>query len=192
MQDLTNIIAGCRKQNRSSQEELYRQFFGYAMSICLRYSHHREEAIEILNDGFLKIFQHIDTFDMNRPFKSWLGRIMVNTSIDFLRTKKKLAFTEDISQTYEIGVDDKTLDKLSYEELLLLIQSLPPGYRAVFNLYIMEGYQHHEIAEILGISEGTSKSNLFKAKKILKDRITETAAYTAFNNEDMGRLTDRK
>lgn len=179
---MQEIIAGCCKKNRSSQELLYREFFGYAMSICLRYAQNREEAIEILNDGFLKIFQHIHTFDTNRPFKSWLGKIMVNTAIDHLRGKK-VFFTDDITQIHDPVMDDHSLDKLSYDELLQLIQTLTPAYRTVFNLYVMEGYQHQEIAIILGISEGTSKSNLFKAKKILQEKIIKTAAFTSGNQD---------
>ena len=178
MQDLNNIndlIAGCCKKERSSQEALYRNFFGYGLSSCLRYAQNRKEAVEILNDGFLKIFQHIESFDTSRSFKTWLGKIMVNTSIDFLRSKKKLMFVDDISQVPEPGTDDKIVDKLSYDELLQHVQALPPGYRTVFNLYVMEGYQHQEIALILRISEGTSKSNLFKAKKILKERIIKAS-----------------
>lgn len=178
MQDLNNLndlIAGCCKKERSSQEALYRNFFGYGLSICLRYAQNREEAVEIMNDGFLKIFQHIHSFDTSRSFKTWLAKIMVNTSIDFLRSKKKLVFVDDISQIPEPGTDEKIIDKLSYEELLKLVQELPPAYRTVFNLYIMEGFQHQEIAAMLRISEGTSKSNLFKAKKILKEKITKSS-----------------
>ncbi|MGO4294616.1 RNA polymerase sigma factor [Chitinophaga sp. RAB17] len=182
MQELNNIndlIAGCCRKERSSQEALYRNFFGYGLSICLRYAQNREEAVEIMNDGFLKIFQHIQSFDTSRSFKTWLAKIMVNTSIDFLRSKKKLVFVDDISQVPEPGTDEKIIDKLSYEELLKHVQLLPPAYRTVFNLYIMEGYQHQEIAAMLRISEGTSKSNLFKAKKILKERITKASMSTS-------------
>ncbi|WP_346317061.1 RNA polymerase sigma factor [Chitinophaga sp. YIM B06452] len=177
MQDISDIIAGCRSWNRSSQEALYRQFFGYAMAICLRYANNKNEAIEILNDGFLKVFYHINSYDTSRPFKSWLSKIMANTAIDHLRSRKKIAFAEDISQAYDLGVtDDKALDKLSYDEILQLVQNLPPAYKTVFNLYVMEGFQHQEIAGMLGISEGTSKSNLFKAKKILKEKIEELSS----------------
>lgn len=182
MQELNNIndlIAGCCRKERSSQEMLYRNFFGYGLSICLRYAQNREEAVEIMNDGFLKIFQHIQSFDTSRSFKTWLAKIMVNTAIDFLRSKKKLVFVDDISQVPEPGTDEKIVDKLSYDELVKHVQALPPAYRAVFNLYVMEGYQHQEIAAILRISEGTSKSNLFKAKKILKERIIKTSMSTS-------------
>lgn len=182
MHELNNInelITGCCKKERSSQEALYRNFFGYALSICLRYAQNRDEAVEIMNDGFLKIFHHIETFDTSRSFKTWLARIMVNTSIDFLRGKKKLVFTDDINQVPEPGTDEKIIDKLSYDELLKHVQALPPAYRTVFNLYVMEGFQHQEIAAMLRISEGTSKSNLFKAKKILKERIIKASTGTS-------------
>ncbi|HEY9256745.1 RNA polymerase sigma factor [Chitinophaga sp.] len=175
LNDINDLITGCCKKERSSQEALYRNFFGYGLSICLRYAQNREEAVEIMNDGFLKIFQHIQSFDTSRSFKTWLAKIMVNTSIDFLRSKKKLVFVDDINQVPEPRIDEKIVDKLSYEELLKLVQVLPPAYRTVFNLYVMEGYQHQEIAAMLRISEGTSKSNLFKAKKILKEKITKAS-----------------
>lgn len=185
MQDIADIIEGCRQWKRSSQEALYRQFFGYAMAICLRYASNKDEAIEILNDGFLKIFNHIQSYDTSRPFKSWLSKIMANTAIDHLRSRKKISFSEDITQAYDLGVhDDKALDKLAYEEILLLVQDLPPAYKTVFNLYVMEGFQHQEIADLLGISEGTSKSNLFKAKRILKTKIEELTS----KNNDAGRI----
>ncbi|GEP95155.1 RNA polymerase sigma factor [Chitinophaga cymbidii] len=185
MQDISDIIDGCRQWNRSSQEALYRQFFGYAMAICLRYSSNKQEAIEILNDGFLKIFNHIDSYDTARPFKSWLSKIMANTAIDHLRSKKKISFSDDITQAYDLGVtDEAAMDKLSYDEILLLVQSLPPAYKTVFNLYVMEGFQHQEIAGMLGISEGTSKSNLFKAKRILKEKIEERSSFNNYPDTD--------
>jgi RNA polymerase sigma factor (sigma-70 family) len=185
VQDIADIIEGCREWKRSSQEALYRQFFGYAMAICLRYASNKDEAIEILNDGFLKIFNHIQSYDTSRPFKSWLSKIMANTAIDHLRSKKKISFSEDITQAYDLGVsDDKALDKLAYEEILQLVQDLPPAYKTVFNLYVMEGFQHQEIADLLGISEGTSKSNLFKAKRILKTKIEELTS----QNNDAGKI----
>lgn len=185
MQDIADIIEGCRQWKRSSQEALYRQFFGYAMAICLRYAANKDEAVEILNDGFLKIFNHIHAYDTSRPFKSWLSKIMANTAIDHLRSNKKISFSEDITQAYDLGVsDDKALDKLAYEEILQLVQDLPPAYKTVFNLYVMEGFQHQEIADLLGISEGTSKSNLFKAKRILKTKIEELTS----QNNDAGKI----
>lgn len=154
------------------------------MAICLRYANNKDEAIEILNDGFLKIFHHIDSYDSSRPFKSWLSKIMANTSIDHLRSRKKIHFTEDITQVYDLGMpDEHAISKLTYEEIIGLVQLLPPAYRTVFNLYVVEGFQHQEIAEMLGISEGTSKSNLFKAKRILKEKID---ALTSMNISGSG------
>ncbi|WP_211324877.1 RNA polymerase sigma factor [Chitinophaga skermanii] len=179
MQTLDDIIQGCLQGKRSNQEELYKQFFGYAMGICMRYVQQREEAIEILNDGFLKVFTNIQKFDTTRPFKTWLSKIIANTAIDYLRQKKRLVIGEDVAHIPEVqsSNDELALQKLSYAELLTLVQSLPPAYNAVFNLYVMEGFQHHEIAGLLGISEGTSKSNLFKAKKILKEKIAINTNY---------------
>nr|WP_223151931.1 sigma-70 family RNA polymerase sigma factor [Chitinophaga qingshengii] len=196
MNQIHTIISGCCDKNRSSQELLYRHFFGYALSICLRYAPNREEAIEIMNDGFLKVFQRISTFDSSRPFKAWLSKIMVNTAIDFLRSKKKLVFTNQIEHHHEPGKENNVVEKLSYDELLVHVQSLSPAYRTVFNLYVMEGYQHHEIAVLLGISQGTSKSNLFKAKKILQEKILMaagkgTGSFTTVNmvvNKNEGRI----
>ncbi len=144
----------------------------------MRYAPNREEALEIMNDGFLKVFQRIDTFDSSRPFKAWLSKVMVNTAIDFLRSRKKLVFTDSIEQLSDLWKDDKVIDKLSYDELLMHVQSLSPAYRTVFNLYVIEGYQHHEIAVMLGISIGTSKSNLFKAKKVLQVKIISASGST--------------
>ncbi|MGX5818181.1 RNA polymerase sigma factor [Chitinophaga lutea] len=186
MHDISEIIEGCRERKRASQEALYRQFFGYAMAICLRYVQGKNEATEILNDGFLKIFNHIHSYDPSRPFKSWLSKIMANTAIDYLRSRKKISFAEDITQAYDLGTaDDTAMDKLSYDEILQLVQNLPPAYKTVFNLYVMEGFQHQEIAAMLRISEGTSKSNLFKAKRILKEKIEEL---TSLINKDADRI----
>lgn len=186
MQDIVNIIDGCKQWKRGSQEELYRQFYGYAMAICLRYANHKDEAVEILNDGFLKIFMHISTYDTSRPFKSWLARIMANTAIDHLRAQKRLLFAEDINKVYDLGSGgEDALDKISADELIKLVQELPPAYRTVFNLYVMEGFQHQQIADMLGISEGTSKSNLFKAKRILKEKVERAAAFNTNNNDNL-------
>ncbi|UYQ92857.1 sigma-70 family RNA polymerase sigma factor [Chitinophaga horti] len=186
MNDIADIVDGCRQWKRGSQEELYRQFYGYAMAICLRYANHKEEAVEILNDGFLKVFTHISTYDTSRPFKSWLARIMANTAIDHLRAQKRLLFAEDINKVYDLGSgSDDAIDKLSVDELLTLVQELPPAYKMVFNLYVMEGFQHQQIASMLGISEGTSKSNLFKAKRILKEKIERAASFLKNDNDDL-------
>lgn len=169
--ELLNLIQGCIRDERDSQRKLYKLFYGYAMSICLRYSKTKEEALEIVNDGFMKIFLKIGKYDSSRSFKGWIRRIMINTAVDAYRQNLKHYYAEDVVlleyETTEVGV----LDQLNYEDLLQLVHQLSPGYRAVFNLYVIDGYNHEEIAELLTISVGTSKSNLFKARAQLQARL---------------------
>lgn len=169
--DLTALIEGCLKQERDSQKRLYQLFYGYAMSICLRYSRTKEEAVEILNDGFMKVFTKIDKYDPNRSFKGWIRRILINTAVDAYRQNHKHYFAEDISVLEHEVVVGNVLDQMSYEMLIQLIQELSPAYRTVFNLYVIDGYSHEEIAEQLHISVGTSKSNLSKARANLQGRL---------------------
>ena len=178
-----DIVASCKNGDRESQKMLYKHFYGYAMSICLRYSKNREDAIEVLNDSFLKVFKKLDTYDQEKPFKAWLRRILINTSLDYIRLNKKHFYHSDIDHVESAEfVEEIGLSSLSYEEILAMVQSLPPSYKTVFNLYVIDGYSHQEIAEMLKISEGTSKSNLFKArmhlKKILK--ITNEDEYAKY------------
>lgn len=166
---LSELLAGCLRGNRRSQEILYRQFYGYAMSICLRYTPSRDEALEVLNDGFLKVFTRLDQFDTRQPFKPWLRRIMINTALDQYRQAVQHYRQEDLSlaeQTPEPGAD--AFSRLVHEELVELIQLLSPAYRLVFNLFVMDGFSHEEIATQLGISVGASKSNLARARENLK------------------------
>lgn len=170
---LRSLIKGCRKWKRDSQKLLYKEFYAYSMSICLRYSSTKEEASEILNDAFMKVFTHIKKFDIARPFKPWLRQILINTAINQYKKSKMNIATESIKDYGKEDVDEKILSGISYQEIVDMIQQLPPAYRTVFNLFVIEGYKHEEIAEQLGIDVGTSKSNLFKAKAklriILKD-----------------------
>ena len=139
------------------------------MSICLRYSKTHEEAIEILNDGFFKIFVRLARYTKGLSFKGWLRKIMINSAIDYFRKNEKHYHTLDISHLqYETSSHVSALDKLSEQEIISAIQLLPPSYRMVFNLYVIEGYKHEEIAEQLNISIGTSKSNLSVARNKLK------------------------
>ncbi len=141
------------------------------MSVCVRYSKTKEEAVEILNDGFMKIFLRLGKYDPERSFKGWVRRIMINTAVDAYRQNLKHYYAEDISlQEPEVPIGN-AVDQLNYEDLMRLVQQLTPGYRAVFNLYAIDGYTHEEIAELLNISVGTSKSNLFKARAYLQARI---------------------
>lgn len=172
------IIEGCLRQNRLSQERLYQHFYGYAMSICLRYAKNRQEARVILNMGFLKVFNKLDQYSSDYPFQGWLRRILINTAIDHHRTlKKRLQFVAlDHLSTKESSYDEDFSIDPSVDTLAVL-QELSPAYRLVFNLYVMEGYKHHEIAEKLGISVNTSKTNLLRAKQKLKQLISSRTAY---------------
>lgn len=154
--------------HRESQKLLYQEFYSYGMSICLRYADNREEAAEILNDGFMKIFQHIRKFDLARPFKPWLRKIMVNTAINHYHQKQRELKTDELDSARHHTEQENILSGISYQEIIVMLQKLSPAYRTVFNLYVIEGYKHEEIASMLGVSIGTSKSNLFKAKEQLK------------------------
>lgn len=143
------------------------------MSICLRYSRTREEAIEIVNDGFIKIFNKLEHYSKGLSFKGWLRKVMINSSIDYFRKNEKHYHSLDISHVQYEAVSESVLDHLSAEEIIAAIQRLPPSYRMVFNLYVIEGYKHEEIANQLNISVGTSKSNLAIARNKLQKMIGE-------------------
>lgn len=185
---IKHLIEGCINNDRRSQKDLYRCFYAFSMGICLRYSNNRDDAASIMNEGFFKIFENIGHYDQNRPFAVWLKRIMTNTAIDFYRSSLRF-----VNQTIELDgaeeieyVVETTLQKLHYQDLLIMIHSLTPAYRTVFNLFAIEGYSHEEIANLLGISIGTSKSNLFKARAKLVDLIKiseKTVATGIINNE---------
>lgn len=132
-----------------------------------------DDAADVLNDGFLKIFNNIHKYDPERPFKSWLGKILTNTAIDHYRLNLKFSDHVDISEYEQIGTGAAVYDHLAYHDLLKLVQELSPAYRMVFNLFAIDGYSHEEIAETLNISVGTSKSNLFKARQKLQDKIKQ-------------------
>jgi len=174
-EELTLHIERCAANNRESQKKIYTSFYGYAMAICDRYTSKQDDAMEILNDGFLKIFKEIHRYkpaysDVISSFKGWLRKIMVYTAIDHFRKNHKHQFTTEIDNgiiQVSAGGED-ALDRISYEEIIRAIQELTPGYRTVFNLFIIEGLTHDEISAQLGISTGTSKSNLAKARRQLQ------------------------
>lgn len=174
-----NILKGCIKKNLKSQELLYRQFFGYGMSISLRYSKNKDEAVEILNDSFLKVFDNIEKYNTELSFKSWFRRIVINTSIDYYRKNLKFTNTDSFEDTFETEtVDANIIDELNVKDILKLLNQLPEIYRITFNLYEIEGYKHEEIAEKLNITTSTSRSNLTRAKKMLRmsfEKLYETS-----------------
>jgi len=172
-EELHKLIGGCIKQDRKCQKMLYKVFYGFSMGICLRYAGNRDEAAEVMNQGFFKVFTHIESYDVSRPFKAWLGKIMRNVSIDFYRANLKMAYTEDLDKAEHV-TDGELVDRnLNYNDLLAMVQRLPQAYRTVFNLFAIDGYSHDEIGEMLNINAGTSKSNLHKARQKLKQMISE-------------------
>ena len=173
--ELTYHVEACALNKRESQKILYSSFYGYAMAICDRYTSKQEDAVEILNDGFLKIFREIHHYkpayaDVVSSFKGWLRKIIVYTAIDHFRKNQKHQIVTQLDNVvYQVAtVNEDAIDKLSYDEIIRAVQELSPGYRTVFNLFVIDGLSHEEIANQLGISIGTSKSNLSKARRQLQ------------------------
>ncbi len=177
--ELRELLSGCLAQNRKDQKMLYQAYYGFAMGICLRYASDRYEATVIMNQGFFKVFTNLHRFDQAKPFQAWLGRIMINAAVDHHRSNTKWANMKDLDDIVEPGHYELPDRRLNYDDLLHMIQKLPNAYRTVFNLFAIEGFSHEEIAEQLGISTGTSKSNLFKAREKLKQMILAQGRYEA-------------
>ncbi|HVY74095.1 MAG TPA: sigma-70 family RNA polymerase sigma factor [Puia sp.] len=180
-QQISALIAGCRKNDRGSQKELYHLLKGYAVKICYRYQHHNSQIEEIVNEGFTKLFKNINQFDEHRhveisiALKGWFKRILVNTCIDYYRKNASYIHGQLVSEEAEKIADhgETGLDKLSYKEIIEAIRLLSPAYRTVFNLFVIEGLTHEEIGKELGISVGASKSNLSKARENLRKILTK-------------------
>jgi len=167
----TDIIQGCLANDIRMQEALYQKYAARMYAVCLRYAGNAEGAQDILQEGFVKVFRNLSKFRADGSFEGWMRRIFVNTAIEHHRRRHPLAdpFSEREEQIEEGSWN--ALDKLALEDLMKMIQSLPEGYRTVFNLYTVEGYSHQEIGEMLGIQEGTSKSQFARARKALLERI---------------------
>jgi len=173
-----DIIKGCLRNDRASQKALYEQYYSKMLGVCMRYCRDRDEAKDVLHEAFLKVFNNLKNFNGTGSFEGWIRRIMVNTSIDNLRRNKQnylIVSTVYANEKASLLADDVEEDDLllsiSKEEILKAVQELTPAYRTVFNLYVIEELSHKEIAELLDISEGTSKSNLSKAKFNLKKNL---------------------
>lgn len=167
----SDLINGCINGNRRMQEELYRRFSPRMYAVCLRYAGTAEEAQDILQEGFIKVFKKLNTFRGEGSFEGWIRRIFVNTAIEHFRRKKYMQpVTEKEENTLE-GNYLTILDDLAERDIMALVQQLSPGYRTVFNMYVVEGYTHKEIGDMLNISEGTSKSQLSRAKVILQEMV---------------------
>ena len=165
---------------------LYKAFYGFAMGICLRYAGSRDEAAGVMNQGFYRVFIKLQSYDKDKPFKAWIGRIMINVSIDHYRSNLKMAYTDDLDKAMHISNGDLADKNLNYDDLLTMVQQLPHAYRTVFSLFAIDGYSHDEIAEMLGITSGTSKSNLHKARLKLKQMIFKADASIDKGNYNNG------
>jgi RNA polymerase sigma factor (sigma-70 family) len=168
------LIQACRKQKPQAQRELYNRFAPVMLPVCYRYARNREEAEDILQEGFIKVFQKIHKFNDKGSLEGWIRRIMVNTAIDLLRKEKHYQHQLEINEAVAGEVSETALDQLEAEFIMELIQSLPTGYRMIFNLYAIEGFAHAEIAAQLGISESTSRSQYTRARALLKQKVRET------------------
>jgi len=171
--NLENIIVGCQQSDTRSQKALFDALGAKMYGVCMRYANNADDANDILQDGFLKTFEKIHQFKFEGSFEGWMRRIFVNTALERFRNQYKVINIQDgwreiTDQSYENIVSSITVD-----ELVELVQSLSPKYRTVFNLYAIEGYSHKEIADKLSISEGTSKSNLSRARLILQEKVEQ-------------------
>ncbi|RKR85027.1 RNA polymerase sigma-70 factor (ECF subfamily) [Mucilaginibacter gracilis] len=168
------LIEGCRKGHRKMQEMLYKQLASKMLAVCMRYATDRMEAEDMLQNGFVKVFKKLDDFRDEGSFEGWVRRIMVHSSIEYYRKHHKMMQVVDIETPgAEQSVDPVAASNLGVQDLLAIIQQLPPGYKMVFNMYAIEGYSHKEIGEIMNITEGASKSQLSRARTILKEQIAK-------------------
>ncbi len=167
------LITACLRNDRIAQRKLYQAYAGRMLAICARYAQSQAEAEDILQEAFIKIFQNLASFRGESTLGAWIKRIVINTAIKHLRSQQHWQEMSDVVQ-YENHFSDNAIgiEGLHFKELLAMIQKLPKGCQAVFNLYAIEGFQHHEIAEMLGISEGTSKSQYARARQLLQTQLS--------------------
>ncbi len=166
------LVEGCIREDKIVQRELWNRFSGKLLSLCMRYCKNTEEAEDALMEAFVKIYNNMDRFRYQSSLETWMRRICVNVSINKIRARKNI--WQDLSESeYELGYDDYSFENLQLQDLLDLINTLPDGYRAVFNMFAIEGFSHKEIANELGIDEGTSRSQLAKARKSLQNHLNK-------------------
>lgn len=177
------IVEGCLQGGRKYQKLMYEKYYGSMMVVCMRYSSDREEARDILHEGFMKVFTNLGKYRRGTNLGAWVRRIMINTAIDHYRKLAKRPNLVEINHAvHEIDMSDVVSD-MSAAEILEMVQKLSPAYRTVFNLYVIEGYAHKEVGKMLGISEGTSKSNLAKARAKLQKMIHKSRVINNMEGE---------
>lgn len=169
-----DFISACVREEKWAQKQLYVDHYGSMMGVCLRYAGDSDEALDILHEGFIKVFKNIGKYKAGTSLSAWIRRIMINTAIDYYR-KKSRRRTDDLEQAFSLSSNDPdAVSNCGEKEILESIQKLSPAYRTVFNMYVIEGYSHREIADKLEISESTSRSNLVKARLKLQALIEQT------------------
>jgi len=172
-----SILEGCIAGKREAQFELYKKCASSMLALCFRYARNRDEAEDLLQEGFLKVFQKIKSFRREGSFEGWMKRIMINNALNEIKKNRRIPFLDDIELINETQIVDQAepegMEPIPADILLQMIQSLPYGYRVVFSLYVMEDYSHKEIADELNISENTSKTQLLKARRVLKNKLKD-------------------
>lgn len=169
--DILKWVEACKQNDRVAQEKLYKNFYPLLMPVCMSYVTNNDDAVDIYNQSFLKVFKSLDKYTGSGAFGGWIRRIIVNTSIDFIRKAEKLKFQTPIDEAFDIGIESGVISELTSNEILKLFRYLPPAQRLVLNLYIVEGNSHAEIAIELNISVGTSKWHLNQGRKLLQEKL---------------------
>jgi RNA polymerase sigma-70 factor (ECF subfamily) len=166
----SDLIAGCLKGKELHQEVLYKRYFSFAISICIRYTKDRNEAMEIVNDSYMKVLENLGEYDSSKSFKAWYSKILVNTSIDNYRRNLKHTNALSLENIIDTGEQEPVIDiELSVNDILKIFSQLPENYKVTFNLFEIEGYSHEEIGKLLGVTTSTSRSNLARAKKMVRE-----------------------
>ena len=175
---LNRLIKACQKQDRAAQQELYLQFADDLMNLAVRYSRDQAMARDLVHDTFLKVFESIKSFKLNKgSFKGWMSRILINKAVENYRRHRRMIYAETPGLMRELSTENLAIDKLEVEDILHLLQQLPVGSRMIFNMYIIEGFRHDEIAKVMGISASTSRSQLTRAKQLLREKIRKQYRY---------------
>ena len=170
--DIEILVQGCLANNRKAQEGLYRKFYGFAMTIALRYSRDEHDAADIMSHAFVKIFKSMHSFDSQKgSLHAWVKRIVANEGIDHIKSRNRFSENVEVETVAEPAINNSALEQMGAEEIMNLVKKLPPATHAVFVMYVVEGYNHREIAERLSISEGTSKWHLSEARKFLQQQL---------------------
>ena len=173
----SELLEGCKSGNRQAQKQLYKKYYSKMLVVCMRYTRNKEEAVEVLNDSFLKVFQGIDQYNGKGALGGWIAKIVFHTAIDAVRSNHRYKQTIDLESTHESEIENDVLDRLSAGELMACIQRVTPASQSVFSLFAIEGYTHKEIADMLEISVGTSKWHLANARKELRAMLMNSSNY---------------